>query len=215
MVEFIIGAFIVVLIRNKFVSNVNTKAGYELYPTYHLKPLFKHWSIYLPLFMGLTYVYLEFCVFRQDYWFVPYQQQYKTITLLCYLPLIFKYILYESAWTRFKSKNNFISIITSPMVIGTMLIALGTILNIIAIKSNNGYMPVFPSLTYSTGYMGKEMFNDGLHILGGFDTKLIPLTDIFDLFGYSVASVGDLFVRAYAFIILYFSIKNSNTLLLK
>ncbi len=209
MIEFIVGVFIVVLIRNKIVCNINSKAGKELYSVYHFKPLFKSWQIYLPIIMMCAYIYLEICVFRRDYWFIPYQQQFKTLTLLSYVPLIFKYKLYESAWIKLRQKSELINLITSPMVIGTVFIALGTVLNLIAIKANNGYMPVFPSLTYATGYMGKDMFNDGLHVLGGYNTKLIFLTDFIDLFGYSVASVGDLMVRAYSAMILYFSIKKS------
>lgn len=212
MVEFILGVFIIVLIRNKIVININSKARKELYSVYHFKRLFKSWEIYLPLIMMCAYIYLESCVFRRDYWFIPYQQQFKTLTLLSYLPLIFKYKLYESAWSKLKQKNDFINIITSPMVIGTTFITLGTILNLIAIKANNG-MPVFPNLTYFTGYATIESLNDGLHMLGNMNTKLIPLTDIWDI-GYSVMSIGDVFNRLYVSFIIYFSIKKSNLILI-
>ncbi len=208
MVEFILGTFIVVLIRNRIVSNINKKAGVELYPVYNLKPIFRHWSIFPPLVMMLCYIALEICVFQRNYWFIPYQQPFKTITLLSYLPLIFKYRLYESAWTRLKQKHDFINIITSPMGIGAVCLFLCSLLNHIAISANNG-MPIFPSLTLWTGYMDKQLFDDGLHILGNFNTKHIWACDIFDV-GYSIMSIGDIFTRLYVSIVLYFSIKNNS-----
>lgn len=195
MIEFIIGAFLYAKLKKK----------------HSLKHVFKTWHIYLPLIFAVIYIYLEACVFMRNYWFIPYQQMYKTLTLLSYLPLILHYKLYESVSKKLKNKGDFINIITSPMVIGTFLIALGTILNLMVIKANNGYMPVFISLSYATGYATRDMVNDGLHILGGYDTRLIPLSDLFDT-GFSIMSIGDLFTRMYAFIILYFSIKNSTKL---
>lgn len=215
MVEFIIGTFIVILIRNRIVKNINNRAGIELYSIYSIKSIFTSWQIYLPLFFACVYIGLEICVFQRNYWFIPYQKAFKDLTLLSYLPLIFKYKLYESAWIRLRPKHYFINIITSPMFIGMLLIVMGTILNLIAIKVNNGFMPVFPSLTYETGYMDRNMFNDGLHILGEYNTNMIWACDIFDLFGYSVASIGDIFVRTYASIIIFFSIKNNSSILLK
>lgn len=208
MIEFILGTFIVVLIRNKIVSNINIKAGYDLYDIYHFKPLVKSWEMLFPLLFMFAYIGLETCVFMKIYWFIPYQNIFKTLTLLSYLPLIFKYKLYESVWTKLKSKNEFVNIITSPLIIGSACILIGTILNLIVIKANNG-MPVFLSLTYFTGYASLDSFNDGLHVLGNSNTKLIFLSDIFDI-GYSIMSLGDILNRIFVSIILYFSIKQSN-----
>lgn len=210
MIEFILGTFLVILIRNTIIKRINIKAEKELYQVYKFSHIFKSWQIYIPLFFMFVYIYFESCVFKRNYWFIPYQQTIKTLTLLSYIPLIFKYKLYESAWSKLKQNNDIINIITSPLMIGTLLIIMGTILNAIVIRANNGHMPVFPSLTYATGYIDKNMINDGLHVLGGYNTKLIILTDFIDLFGYSVASIGDILIRLYVSIIIFFSVKSSN-----
>ncbi|MGN0028014.1 MAG: DUF5317 family protein, partial [Clostridium sp.] len=74
-----------------------------------------------------------------------------------------------------------------------------------------GYMPVFPSLSYLTGYAKVDSFSKvkDIHILGNSSTKLKFLTDIFDI-GYSVLSLGDIFIRCFVFIIIYNTIKKIN-----
>jgi len=95
------------------------------------------------------------------------------------------------------------------MVIATFCLWLGSYLNKVAIVANGGYMPVFPSLTYWTGYVKPEFIQDGIHILGNAYTYLIPLTDWIDL-GYTILSPGDILVRLFALLIIYNSIKISN-----
>jgi len=92
--------------------------------------------------------------------------------------------------------------------------SIGTVLNNIAIKSNSNHMPIFPDVTYLTGFVRPEMFietyNHGdFHVLGNHMTRLIPICDIFDN-GISIYSIGDLFIFSFAFIIIYNSIKASN-----
>ena len=72
-------------------------------------------------------------------------------------------------------------------------------------------MPVFPTLSYLTGYGKVEAFDkvNDIHILGNSSTKLKFLTDIFDI-GYSILSIGDVFIRLYVFIIIYSVIKEIN-----
>ena len=82
-------------------------------------------------------------------------------------------------------------------------------------RANSGKMPVYPSLTYFTGYAKPEMFIDSakygdFHILGDAYTKMIPLCDIFDVFGYCVMSIGDIIVRSFLFLVIYYCIKESN-----
>ena len=80
-----------------------------------------------------------------------------------------------------------------------------------AIKFNGGFMPVFPKLSYLTGYAKVDSFNkvNDIHILGSSNTKVKFLTDIFDL-GYSVLSIGDIFIRAFVFIIIFSSVREIN-----
>ncbi|MDD4799388.1 MAG: DUF5317 family protein, partial [Clostridia bacterium] len=79
------------------------------------------------------------------------------------------------------------------------------------IAQNGGQMPAFPSFSYITGYLTPEMFGsvDSLHILGNADTKYKFLTDYLD-FGYSILSIGDVFIHLFFCIMLYFLIKAVN-----
>ncbi|GAA0084353.1 hypothetical protein UT300007_07920 [Clostridium sp. CTA-7] len=129
----------------------------------------------------------------ENYVVINYVGILKTLYLCSYLPLIFTYKQYIAA------------------IIGSVFVIIGGILNDIAIWANNGYMPVFPTISYFTGYAKPDAFNkvNDIHILGDSTTKLKPLTDIFDI-GYSVLSVGDIFIRLYIFIIIYNVVKLLN-----
>jgi len=89
--------------------------------------------------------------------------------------------------------------------------SIGTTLNNIAIKTNLGIMPIFPDITYSTGFIKPEVFTDSkdFHIIGDHTSKLIPLCDIFDN-GISTYSIGDILIFTFSYIIVYSSIKASN-----
>jgi hypothetical protein len=90
-------------------------------------------------------------------------------------------------------------------IIGAAFVFTGTFLNKIAMNLNGGKMPVFPSLSYITGYTRTDMFyssGDSLHILGNEATKCKILTDIFDV-GYCILSIGDLMIRIFIALILY------------
>lgn len=160
---------------------------------FKLKPLFKSWTIYPVIFMELVYLVVQINIFMENYEVINYVGILKTFYLCSYIPLIFKYKQYISA------------------IIGSIFVVVGGILNDIAIAANNGYMPVFPSISYLTGYAKSDSFNkvNDIHILGDANTKLKPLTDIFDI-GYSVLSLGDIFIRGFVFIILYNIVKRLN-----
>lgn len=97
-------------------------------------------------------------------------------------------------------------------IMGSLFVLVGGLLNDIAIKANNGFMPVFPTISDSIGLLNKNDLGkvDNLHILGTESTKLKFLTDIFDI-GYCVLSLGDIFIRVYVFLIIYSVIKEINT----
>ena len=158
-----------------------------------IKPLFKSWTIYPIIIMELIYMFIQINVFMDNYFFIKYVNILKICYLCSYLPMIFIYNQYISA------------------IIGSVFVFIGGILNDIAIKVNNGYMPVFPSLSYITGYANIEAFDkvNDIHILGDASTKLKILTDIFDI-GYSVLSLGDIFIRGFVFIIIYNVVKSLN-----
>lgn len=160
---------------------------------FKIKPLFKSWAIYPVLFMELIYLVVQANIFMENYTLIKYVGVLKTLYLCSYLPLIFVYKQYISA------------------IIGSGFVILGGFLNDIAIAVNNGYMPVFPSLSYITGYAKIDAFDkvNDIHILGDASTKLKFLTDIFDI-GYSVLSLGDIFIRGFVFIIIYNVVKHLN-----
>lgn len=163
---------------------------------YKLKPLFKSWTIYPVLSFVLIYMILEIMLFRGNYSLIKYSDKFHYVYILAFLTLIIKYKLNLSA------------------IIGSIFIVIGSILNNIAISANNGKMPVFPTISYWTGYIKFDSFSKAkdLHILGNSATKLKLLTDIFDV-GYSIMSIGDIFIRVFAFIIVFNTIKvinNSN-----
>jgi hypothetical protein len=160
---------------------------------YKVKPLFKAWAVYPLLAFVIMYVILEILLFQGNYTFIKYAGTFHYLYLLTFLVLILKYKLNISA------------------IIGSIFIFIGTALNNIVIAANNGKMPVFPTLSYFTGYAKPNSFikvND-IHILGSEVTKLKFLTDIIDV-GYSIMSIGDICIRVFAFIIIFDAIKVIN-----
>ena len=148
-------------------------------------------------------------IFLDNYWITQYGNIVKSITILSYFGLVCKYNLYDSAFEKYKNKG-LIGFLTSPFMFAIVALGIGYLLNYIAITANGGHMPVFPSYTYFTGYTDPESFTeDSFYILGDHTSKAIPLCDTIDIF-YSNLSIGDVFVRGYAFILLYFSIRNAN-----
>lgn len=160
---------------------------------FKIKPIFKNWAIYPVIFMELVYLIVQANIFSENYSIIKYVGLFKTLYLCSYLPLIFTYRQYVSA------------------IIGSLFVVVGGVLNDIAIAANNGYMPVFPSLSYLTGYIKFDSFSkiEDIHILGDASTKLKFLTDIFDI-GYSVLSIGDILIRGFVFIIIYNTVKEIN-----
>lgn len=161
---------------------------------YDMKNLLKSWTIYPIIIMEVIYLFIQVQVFQGDYEVIQYLKVFKNIYLISYLFLVFKYDIYIK------------SIIASGFLI------LGGVLNDIAIAANHGYMPVFASLSYITGYINENSFKiaGDIHILGNAESNLKILTDFIDI-GYSVLSIGDIFIRLYAFIILYGAVKKASS----
>lgn len=160
---------------------------------YKLKPLFRSWEVYPVFIFVIIYIFLNLTVFFGNYSFVKYAGTFEKIYFCTFIILIIRYKQYVSA------------------IIGSTAMIIGTILNKIAISANAGKMPVFPTLSYLTGYTKADAFikvND-IHILGSGVSKLIYLTDIIDL-GYSILSIGDIFIRIFTFAIIYNTIKSIN-----
>lgn len=157
---------------------------------YKIKPLFKSWAIYPLIVFEIIYLLGQVTIFSGNYKFIGFIASLKIFYLITYLLLVFKYEIYVSS------------------IIGAGFVLLGGVLNDIAIKVNGGFMPVYPTLSYITGYINPETFNlvKDIHILGDSQTKLKILTDFIDI-GYSILSIGDVFIRVFVFLIIYNSIK--------
>jgi hypothetical protein len=160
---------------------------------YKLKPIFMIWEAYPQLLFTLMYIILEICLFHGNYHFVRYAAIFKPLYLCTFLFLIIKYVLNKQA------------------IIGSSFLVFGSILNQLVMNANNNKMPVFPKLSITTGYVNTLIIDnvDKLHVFGTSSTKLKFLADIFD-FGYCIMSIGDVLIRAFVFIILYYSIKEAN-----
>jgi hypothetical protein len=157
---------------------------------YPLRPFFKSWVVYPILFSLGFYIILEIMIFKGNYQWVRYSQVIHFSILLVYLLPALRFELYM------------------PSLTGTGFMVAGSILNQIAIHFNHGKMPIFPSLSYITGYVNSQMLNQvsQLHIVGDAHTRLYFLTDILDL-GYTILSVGDILIRVFPFLVVYCSIK--------
>lgn len=160
---------------------------------FKLKPIFKTWHIYPIIMFNLIYIFFEISTFLGNYKFITYTKIFETLYLSSFIFLILKYKQYYNA------------------IIGAAFVLLGSFFNKVAIWANGGKMPVFPTLSYKTGYTGAGVFNrtNDIHVLGNTATKLKFLTDYIDI-GYCIMSIGDIFIRCFAFIIIFSSIKAAN-----
>lgn len=160
---------------------------------YKIKPLFKSWNIYPILVLEMVYIAMQINIFMGNYGCIKYAGVLKILYLSSYLFLILRYEQYLSA------------------IIGTVFICIGSAMNKIAIYFNYGKMPAFPSLSYVTGYLKPDSFSkvNDIHEVGGATTNFKFLTDIIDL-GYSILSIGDVFIRGFAFIVIFNTIKYLN-----
>ena len=211
MIEVWLGLFIFIFIRNKFIQYYFESNGIFKYKKYTIKQIFRHWSIYPSLLFVIFYLYLEYTMFTQNYYFLPYSHIIKTATLLSYLPLIITYKLFKNP----KYINNqFLSVLTSPVSKAGLSLWIGSSLNRLALYYNNNQMPTYPSISYWTKYVKPDGFIDGVHIIGDAYSNAIFLCNVWD-FGFTVLSLGDIIIRFFPFIILYYSIKKSNKTLIK
>lgn len=168
--------------------------------SYFIKPILKRWSIYPIIFMELVYLYLQSTIMMHNYYFVQYQHLFKSMLLISFI------ILGIDTLFRYKQYKQYL------IAICTLLG--GFSLNYIVMYFNNNKMPIFPTISFSTGYSQPDMIINAskygdYHVFGSHATNLIFLSDIFDM-GTSIWSIGDVLIRISAFIIIYYSIKQMN-----
>lgn len=156
---------------------------------YKVKPLFRSWTIYPLVVFEIITLIGQVATFFNNYEFIEIIGKLTNIYLITYLLLVLKYELYLSS------------------IIGSFFVILGGVLNDIAIKANGGFMPVYQNLSHLTGRTLEnfQKVND-IHILGNSQTKLKILTDFIDL-GYTILSIGDIFIRVFVFIVIYNALK--------
>lgn len=158
-----------------------------------IKEIFYSWTIYPLVIFEIITLLGQAASFNGHYAVIEMINKLTSVYLISYLFLILKYDLYL------------------PAIIGSFFVVLGGKLNDIAINANGGFMPVYQSVSYLTGRVTLEeykMIND-IHIIGNAQTKMKFLTDFIDL-GYTILSIGDLFIRVFVFLIIYNAVKNAN-----
>ncbi len=160
---------------------------------YKLRYLFSSRTFYPILVTQCILFLFQISIFCGTYYFVRYAAMIQKAIILSFLFPILAFRLYR------------------PAAVGLLSVAAGTGLNRFVIAQNGGKMPVFPSLSYLTGYCSPGSFGaaDSVHVLGGEATKYWFLADYIDV-GYSVLSPGDLLVHLFVLILLYYTIKAIN-----
>jgi hypothetical protein len=160
---------------------------------YYLRPIFRSWTIYPVLLAQGVILIFQASIFLGSTIFIPLAPHVTTMVILSFLFSILAYQLYL------------------PAILGSLGVFAGTLLNKFVMAQNNHRMPVFPTLSYWTGYAKPESFayDDGIHVLGSATTQWKWLTDYIDV-GYSVLSPGDLLIHAFSVILLYATIKAAN-----
>jgi len=160
---------------------------------YKISPIFKAYPLVPYAILELIYISIQVCIFMHNYSFVQYASLIKSVYLYSLLIPILYYKLYK------------------PALCGSGLILVGTALNRFVMSQNGGKMPVYASLSKLTGYYNESAISsvDNIHIIGNEATKFKFLTDYIDI-GYSILSVGDLFINFFIFIVIFYTIKKLN-----
>lgn len=160
---------------------------------FSLSLLFRTWTFYPILLTQVVSLVCQASIFAGATSFGPWIPYVEPATILSFVFALFAFDLYR------------------PALWGAGGIAAGTVLNRLVIAQNGGHMPVYPTLSYLTGYARPEQFGvmDTLHVLGNEGVKLPFLTDWVDL-GYCILSVGDVLIHLYTCVMLYALIKALN-----
>jgi hypothetical protein len=162
---------------------------------YKILCIFRYFDLY-PLFLvELLYWFFQVNVYFENYTYVRFASQIQIAYILVLLVPILRRRLYRQA------------------LFGSGMVAVGSILNRIVISANQGKMPVYPTLSYLTGYYKSGVLGQGvdsLHILMSGSTKLNVLGDFIDT-GFSIMSVGDLLIHTFIAIVVFYTIKRLNS----
>ena len=173
--------------------NILLATTYAKIKGYRLKPVLRAYSLYPYVIAEVISLFLQISIFLNDYRYVQYASIIKTVYLYTLIIPILVYKLYK------------------PGIYGSILILIGTILNKFVMSQNGGKMPVFASFSKITGYYNETALPiaDTIHVVGNDATRFKFLTDFIDV-GYSILSIGDVLIHAFAFIVIYSVIKEVN-----
>lgn len=167
--------------------------GWAKIKGYRIQPVYRAYALYPFAVIELLYWILQIMIFSGNYTFVSYGPYIKSAFLFALIIPMMVYKLYK------------------PGLVGAACMLTGTMLNRFVMQQNGGKMPVFPTLSKLTGYYSDMGIppTDSIHVLGDQTTKFKWLTDYIDV-GYSILSPGDVLIHAFAFIVVYYSIKEIN-----
>ena len=157
---------------------------------YRIAPFWKSVWFYPVFAVDLFSVFLQVQIFLYNDAFLPVAGVLKNVYMVLYMLPLLRYRLYK------------------PGVIGAGCIVAGTAMNKIVMAANGGKMPAFPTLSLRTGYFDPALLEapGSIHCLGTEASRLKFLTDYIDI-GYSVLSIGDLFIRAFVVLIVFYAVK--------
>lgn len=161
---------------------------------YRVSSIFTRIDFYPLFFVEAVYIFFQINALNANYEYVRYAEYIQmafTISLL--LPILRNKLFTQS-------------------IVGAGVVLFGTLLNKIVIGANDGHMPVLPSLSKLTGYYKEGSLSQGidsLHIALTASTKLNFLSDYIDT-GFSIMSIGDLFIHSFVTIVIYYTIKRTN-----
>lgn len=159
---------------------------------YRLMPFLREYAVWPFILLTAVYLYLPFLNFKGDISLVRFSRYF----MLGYFVSVILFAV------RFKTYFE--------MIIASLMMFAGTAMNNLAIWANGNRMPVFASISLATGFIKNknDLLLDGVHTIGTPDTKLKFLTDFIDI-GYCVLSIGDIFIKAFVFFIVFYSIKKA------
>lgn len=156
-----------------------------------LLDIMRRWEFYPVFICAIIYFFLQVGIFQGYYGLLIISNTYKVMYSAAIFYLIYRFKIYK------------------PGFFGVAVMLGGMALNQMVMHANAGKMPVFPTLSLKTGYITADKINtiDGLHIIGNSATRLKYLSDILDV-GYCIMSLGDVLVRVFLFIVLYYSFRS-------
>jgi len=160
----------------------------------HVTVLLREPSLIPIWILEVIFWILQACIWMEDYRFIGYATYLQTASVLCLLWPIFRFRLYPQA------------------IAGAIMTCIGSVSNQVVMAANGGKMPVVPSFSGFTRYYREgalEVSQDVRHIMMSDSTKLNFLADYIDV-GFSVISIGDVFIHLFTTIIIYMVIVSLN-----